>query len=119
MVSGTFALSIRARPGSRYLKPWRVAVSSWKLSLWGKRRAFTEGMEYVSAEAAKRTGGNFTEFSAAFNIVCNAGRNVVINAVGVLIAELLSTDLIPRQTLHLQNLEMRKSAAEAFGSSGD
>lgn len=32
---------------------------SWKLSLWGKRRAFTEGMEYVSAEVAKRTGGNF------------------------------------------------------------
>ena len=32
---------------------------NWKLSLWGKRRAFTEGMEYVSAEAAKRTGGKF------------------------------------------------------------
>lgn len=32
---------------------------NWKLSLWGKRRAFTEGMEYVSAEVAKRTGGKF------------------------------------------------------------
>ena len=32
---------------------------NWKLSLWGKRRAFTEGMEYVSTEVAKRTGGNF------------------------------------------------------------
>ncbi len=32
---------------------------NWKLSLWGKRRAFTEGMEYVSAEAKKRTGGKF------------------------------------------------------------
>ncbi len=32
---------------------------NWKLSLWGKRRAFTEGMEHVSAEVAKRTGGNF------------------------------------------------------------
>jgi TRAP-type C4-dicarboxylate transport system substrate-binding protein len=32
---------------------------SWKLSLWGKRRAFTEGMEYVSAEVSKRTGGKF------------------------------------------------------------
>ena len=32
---------------------------SWKLSLWGKRRAFTEGMEYVVSEAAKRTGGKF------------------------------------------------------------
>lgn len=31
----------------------------WKLSLWGKRRAFTEGAEYVAAETAKRTGGKF------------------------------------------------------------
>ena len=30
-----------------------------KLSLWGKRRAFTEGLEYISAEVNKRTGGNF------------------------------------------------------------
>ena len=33
---------------------------NWKLSLWGKRRAFTEGMEYLSSEVKKRTGGNFT-----------------------------------------------------------
>lgn len=30
-----------------------------KLSLWGKRRAFTEGLEFISAEVNKRTGGNF------------------------------------------------------------
>ena len=33
---------------------------SWKMSLWGKRRAFTEGAEYVSAQVAERTGGKFT-----------------------------------------------------------
>ena len=33
---------------------------SWKLSVWGKRRAFTEGAEYVAAQAAERTGGKFT-----------------------------------------------------------
>ena len=33
---------------------------SWKLSLWGKRRAFTEGMEYVSQQLDKCSGGNFT-----------------------------------------------------------
>lgn len=32
---------------------------SWKLSTWGKRRAFTEGLEYMSDQAAKRTGGKF------------------------------------------------------------
>ena len=33
---------------------------NWKLSLWGKRRAFTEGMEYVSQQVKDCTGGNFT-----------------------------------------------------------
>ena len=32
----------------------------WKMSLWGKRRAFTEGAEYVSTQVAERTGGKFT-----------------------------------------------------------
>ena len=33
---------------------------NWKLSLWGKRRAFTEGMEFVSEHIKACTGGNFT-----------------------------------------------------------
>ena len=33
---------------------------SWKMSLWGKRRAFTEGAEYFSAKASEMTGGKFT-----------------------------------------------------------
>ena len=33
---------------------------AWKLSLWGKRRAFSEGLEYISSEVNKRTGGKFT-----------------------------------------------------------
>ena len=32
---------------------------NWKLSVWGKRRAFTEGIEYVAAELDKRTSGKF------------------------------------------------------------
>ena len=32
---------------------------TWQLSLWGSRRAFTEGLEYISAEVTKRTAGNF------------------------------------------------------------
>ena len=31
----------------------------WKASLWGERRSFTEGIEYVSKRAAERTGGKF------------------------------------------------------------
>ena len=32
---------------------------TWRLSLWGKRRAFSEGLEYISAEVAKRTSDKF------------------------------------------------------------
>lgn len=32
---------------------------TWRLSLWGKRRAFTEGLEFLSSEVKKRTGGKF------------------------------------------------------------
>ncbi len=32
---------------------------NWKLSMWGKRRAFTEGAEYVAEQVDKRTGGKF------------------------------------------------------------
>ena len=32
----------------------------WRFSLWGDRRSFTEGIEYVSRHASERTGGKFT-----------------------------------------------------------
>lgn len=31
----------------------------WRVSLWGKRRAFTESLEFISEEVKKQTGGNF------------------------------------------------------------
>jgi TRAP-type C4-dicarboxylate transport system substrate-binding protein len=32
---------------------------TWRFSFWGKRRAFTEGMEYVTKQVSKQTCGNF------------------------------------------------------------
>ena len=32
---------------------------NWRLSLWGKRRAFTEGMEYVVKRVSEQTCGKF------------------------------------------------------------
>jgi TRAP-type C4-dicarboxylate transport system substrate-binding protein len=32
----------------------------WKLSTWGNPRAFTKGIEHLSEQLAKKTGGNFT-----------------------------------------------------------
>ena len=34
-------------------------VVHWRLSLWGDRRSFTEGIEYVARQASERTGGKF------------------------------------------------------------
>ena len=33
---------------------------SWKYNVWGKRRAFTEGVETLAAYVSDKTGGNFT-----------------------------------------------------------
>ncbi len=32
---------------------------TWKYNVWGKRRAFTEGVEYVAKYVSDKTGGNF------------------------------------------------------------
>ena len=32
---------------------------TWRMSLWGKRRAFTEAPEYVAKMVSEKTGGNF------------------------------------------------------------
>ena len=32
---------------------------NWRFSSWGQRRAITEGLEHIVAEAARRTNGNF------------------------------------------------------------
>lgn len=32
---------------------------TWRVSLWGKRRAFTESLEFISRTVEKRTGGKF------------------------------------------------------------
>ena len=33
---------------------------SWKYNVWGKRRAFTEGVETLAKYVSDKTGGNFT-----------------------------------------------------------
>ena len=30
---------------------------TWRVSLWGKRRAFTESLEFISKTVSERTGG--------------------------------------------------------------
>ena len=56
-VAMALSLSVTVMPGVAGAQMVDGPKVSWKLSLWGKRRAFTEGMEHVSSEVSKRTGG--------------------------------------------------------------
>jgi TRAP-type C4-dicarboxylate transport system substrate-binding protein len=56
---GAFGFTSVAVPTSSKAQMLDGPEVTWRLSLWGKRRAFTEGLEYISAEVAKRTGNKF------------------------------------------------------------
>ena len=55
---------------------------SWRLSSWGTRRPFTEGVEAVAAHVAERTGGNFTISIAYGGQLSNPRENLDGIAVG-------------------------------------
>ena len=44
----------------------------WKYSLWGKRRAFTEGAETLSKRLAEETNGKFK--CSNWTNICNSSR---------------------------------------------
>ncbi len=46
-------------PKSKYTKYCDGPAVNWRLSLWGKRRAFTEGMEYVAKSVREYTCDKF------------------------------------------------------------
>jgi TRAP-type C4-dicarboxylate transport system substrate-binding protein len=56
-IAGLTQVSLPAPAGAQEVKGPKVG---WRLSLWGKRRAFTEGLEYISKSIAEKTDGNFT-----------------------------------------------------------
>ena len=41
-----------------------AAATEWNVSVWGKRRAFTEHVEKIAELVAEKTGGEFTMTSA-------------------------------------------------------
>ena len=55
-VVGLTGVSLPTVAGAQEVKGPEV---TWRLSLWGKRRAFTEGLEHVSKSVSEKTGGNF------------------------------------------------------------
>ena len=49
----------KKKPGTQYTKYCDGPAVNWRLSLWGKRRAFTEGMEFVAGTIRKATCDKF------------------------------------------------------------
>ncbi len=49
---------------------------TWNLSVWGKKRAMTAGMEYVAAEVARRTKGQFKIRMRYGGILSNSRENL-------------------------------------------
>ena len=66
-LSGAVALVLASASGTAPTVAYATGVARsvdgpvvhWKASLWGERRSFTEGIEYVSKHVAERTGGQF------------------------------------------------------------
>ena len=55
-IAGLTGTGLPTQAGAQEVKGPEV---TWRLSLWGKRRAFTEGLEYVSKNVSDKTDGNF------------------------------------------------------------
>lgn len=55
-----FAFATTSSQAGSHSKMVDGPAVTWNHSLWGKRRAFTEGLEWLSEQLAERTGGKFT-----------------------------------------------------------
>ena len=55
-IAGLTEVSAPTPAGAQEVKGPKI---TWRMSLWGKRRAFTEAPEYTSKMVSEKTGGNF------------------------------------------------------------
>ena len=79
---------------------------TWRVSLWGKRRAFTEGLEFISAEAKKRTGGNFNFKLYYGEQLSKSKENLDAISVGAVDAALFCASYHPQKNAPLNVLDL-------------
>jgi TRAP-type C4-dicarboxylate transport system substrate-binding protein len=79
---------------------------TWRLSLWGKRRAFTEGLEHISAEAKKRTGGKFNIKLYYGEQLSKSKENLDAISVGAVDAALFCASYHPQKNAPLNVLDL-------------
>ena len=79
---------------------------TWRVSLWGKRRAFTEGLEFISEEAKKRTGGNFNFKLYYGEQLSKSKENLDAISVGAVDAALFCASYHPQKNAPLNVLDL-------------
>jgi TRAP-type C4-dicarboxylate transport system substrate-binding protein len=78
----------------------------WRVSLWGKRRAFTESLEFISDTVKKRTGGNF-EFKLYYGEQLSKSKeNLDAISVGAVDAALVCQSYHPKKLRSANVLDM-------------
>ena len=55
-IAGLTEVGLPTAAGAQEVKGPKL---TWRLSLWGKRRAFSEGLEFISKSVSEKTGGSF------------------------------------------------------------
>ena len=78
----------------------------WRLSIWGKRRAWSEGAEYFSAQAKKRTGGNFDFRLYYGEQLSKSKENLDGSAVGAFEAAVFCAAYHPKKNRPLNVLDL-------------
>ncbi len=79
---------------------------TWRLSLWGKRRAFSEGLEYISSEVSKRTGGKFQVKLYYGEQLSKSKENLDSISVGAIEAALFCASYHPGKNAPLNVLDL-------------
>ena len=97
---------------------------TWNFSLWGNSRAWTRGIELVSAEVAKRTGGAFTIKIAYANQLSPERENLDNIKIGSIEGAMFCSSYHPGKNpgmtaldlpfLPLANLDIAQAVGERF-----
>ncbi|MDA0226089.1 MAG: TRAP transporter substrate-binding protein DctP, partial [Proteobacteria bacterium] len=97
---------------------------SWNFSVWGNSRAFTRGIELISKEAARRTGGNFTIKIAYANQLSPERENLDSIKIGAIEGAMFCSSYHPAKNpgltgldlpfLPLNNLDIGQTVYEAY-----
>lgn len=124
IVTGIALAAATLVSGSALAQDVKGPKVSWNFSVWGNSRAFTKGIELISTEVAKRTGGNFTIKIAFANQLSPERENLDNIKIGALEGAMFCSSYHPGKNpgmtgldlpfLPLDNLDIAQTVYEAY-----